>query len=187
MRSFCYAFLLLTLSCGNNDQPKGPTEGERACVYNDRIVMLHDSLRMAHGNVGAAIGTKNAGQARRSVDQLRDDITRLADSVKAMPAFDGDTSLRTAAVKLFAAYFDEAVCSYSMLPYVFVEDAIDTMRFPDSIAEPDSVDMQQANELAWNRLDRKAKDTREAEKEFNRVQKEFAKRHGFRLEVKRDD
>jgi hypothetical protein len=183
MRAWSVLLLLLSVSCSSSDNDHGPTEGERARDYNDRIVSMQDSLIRYFGQVSEAISRNDAADSRAAIDLFRKTISRFSDSLRAVLDFEGDSSLKAAALDLFAAYLDEAQANYAMLPVVLKEDAIDTLRFPDSIAAEDSIDLQPSMEQAWNRIDRKAEASRKAESEFSRAQREFAARHGFRLAV----
>lgn len=176
------AFLLLLFSCGQQ-KPKGPTRAERARDYNDRIITIHDSVFAARNNMATEIGSKPIGDARKMLGQFLVTVNRWQDTLRAMPDFEGDSTLRHAAWELLDAYKSESSHLNSMLPILYTEDAIDTLLFPDSIAPPDSLDPNEQLAETYQAIQRKADASFKALDNFYTVQQLFALKFGFRLAV----
>jgi hypothetical protein len=185
MRFLVCLLALLIISCG--EEPVSPAEARTALAlsYNNRIVSYYDSAKVVRALVSTAVGEGKAGEVRKALDSLQTVIGRFGDSLRRLPDFEGDSTLRVAMQRLLLAYSGDAKKARLVLPIVFTEDAVDTLRFPDTLAPlDDSTDIHASLIPQYERVFRKNKETTAAIAEFRQAQATFAKRFGFKVAAK---
>lgn len=174
-------FISLMISCRETETNTEMSQAERACVYNDRIVLLQHRLDSARQNVSVSISERNPSATSKSIEKLKSEIRILLDSLNAIPDFDGDSSLRIAAAGLFRIYLSDADHIRSALPVLFTNDEVDTLHYTDTINFSDSIDPNEGLISVYERSVRRSKKEQLAFDYFFEAQNAFAKKYGFVL------
>lgn len=187
---FIPAVLILFLLVSCKDAPSVPGEpglAQRARDYNDRLVGLQSGLDSLRTALALSIAERNPAAARKILPAMEKSIEALDDSLGRFPDFEGDSSLKVAAHGVFGVYQAETRRIAQALPILFTEDAIDTLKYPDSLAGPDSLDPNAELIPAYERIMARKEKEQKIIDRFYEVQADFAERYGFRLALGRGE
>ena len=180
MRFSFLLFLTLLLSCGPEKKSPGPNKAERACAYNDRITGLQSRLDSASRDLAFSFRARNSSASIKAVEKLKAQINMVIDTLNSWPDFEGDSSLRKAAIDLFGVYLNDANKVRSVIA-VLDKPESDTVFVSDSIPLADSLDPDLAMISFYENAVRRNKKDQEIFDHFFIVQEEFARKHEFQL------
>jgi|GEM_PF-3198411 len=186
---FLPLLLLFCTACPEPEKPAIPVgRFPDAAAYNDFIISLHDTLSVYRNDIAEALDSNQRKAVNAQIKRFRGRTLQAVDTLRALPAWQGDTSLKAAAIKLFLVYESTAGKYASLLPILYTEDTVDTTKVADSdtLHLFDTLDPNDAliprYEFLQRRISRMEEDALE---EFLLTQEAFAEKFKVKLAYKR--
>jgi predicted unusual protein kinase regulating ubiquinone biosynthesis (AarF/ABC1/UbiB family) len=179
MRKLILIFVLLA-SC-KAEPETGKTQAERACAYNDRLIDFFAPLFKARADLWQAMVSENQRKTDEELKNLGLIAQNVLDSLKMMGDFQGNANLKTAAEELCTSIQNDASEIHKIYSIVFTDDAVDTTRISDTVADfNDSLD---PNAELGNRYQQLISRfiSEEYSTAFRTAQEDFANKYDFDL------
>ncbi|HEY6064497.1 MAG TPA: hypothetical protein VIV35_12850 [Chitinophagaceae bacterium] len=153
------------ISCNQPVKGRNGVTYKSAVQYNDYIISRQTKL-MQHVLDFAKAAEKDLDSAEKMLDEYTRETAGTIEEIKGMPAFNGDSSLREAAVRSFSFYKN-----------VFQNDYSRIITIRKKGAEMTSEDIEEMKKI----VDKITRDEEGFDKSFHNAQKNFADKNNMKL------